>query len=433
MSATVQQVQEAIARTVEAHERVVRHRNTDAIIESIAETAKSWREPKNPWRLRAIEQAPAATGFSEPMVREAIDLTFGALTHEALSELIDRELGNRRILDEFCLRGRTRSRAVGPRLIAHFLAGNVPPPGIISICCGLLLKSANVVKASNRDPIFPALFAESLRDVDAELADCVAVFDWHRKDSTLTQAALAQATAVIVYGDDQTISALRRLAPEGATFLGYGHKISFAVVAKVAMTAEGLPALAEAAAFDASVYDQQGCLSPHVFYVEERGELSPLKFAAALADAMAAYQGRIPRGSLSTEEAAAFTQARTGYEFRAASDPRVVIWSSPNANDWCVVYEDDPFFTPSCLNRMVFVKPIDGFKRVLDSVQRFASKISTVGIAPSTDRTTAFATSLSNMGVHRVCPIGQMQRPPLSWHHDGRPNLAELVRWTDAG
>jgi len=26
-----------------------------------------------------------------------------------------------------------------------------------------------------------------------------------------------------------------------------------------------------------------------------------------------------------------------------------------------------------------------------------------------------------------------MQRPPLSWHHDGRPTLADLVRWTDVG
>ena len=43
----------------------------------------------------------------------------------------------------------------------------------------------------------------------------------------------------------------------------------------------------------------------------------------------------------------------------------------------------------------------------------------------------AFAGELARMGVHRVCPIGQMQRPPLSWHHDGRPNLADLVQWTD--
>jgi len=433
MSATIEQIHEAIARALEAHQQVVQHRDTDSIIGAIAETAKRWREPTNPWRLRALKEAPAATGFSEPMVGEAIDLTFGALTREALGELVDGELGNRHILDEFCLRGRTRCRVAGPRLIAHFLAGNVPPPGIVSICIGLLLKSANIVKMSNRDPVFPALFAESLRDVDAELTDSVAALSWTREDSTQTQAALADANAVIAHGEDHTISALRQLAPEDSTFLGYGHKISFAVVAKEAMTTEGLPALAEAAAFDASVYDQQGCLSPHVFYVEERGELGPRKFAAALADAMAAFQQRVPRGTLSVEEAAAFTQVRTGYEFRAASDRRVAVWSSPNSNDWCVVYEDDPSFTPSCLNRMVFVKPIDGLKRVLDSTKQVASKVSTVGVAPMTTRTTAFAASLSNIGVHRVCPIGQMQRPPLSWHHDGRPNLAGLVRWTDFG
>jgi len=50
------------------------------------------------------------------------------------------------------------------------------------------------------------------------------------------------------------------------------------------------------------------------------------------------------------------------------------------------------------------------------------------------ERALGFAGDLAKMGVHRVCPIGQMQRPPLSWHHDGgRPNLGDLVSWTDLG
>lgn len=433
MSATIEQIQETISRTREARERVLQHRSTDAIIGAIAQTAKNWLDPNSPWRVRAVAQAPQPTGFSEAMVREAIDLTFGALSYEALGELLDRELGNRRVLDEFCLHGRTHTRATGPRLIAHFLAGNVPAPSIFSICCGLLLKAANIVKVSTRDPVFPALFVESLREVDAELADCAGVLEWPRGELALTQAALAEVNAVIAYGDDHTISALRQIAPPGATFLGYGHKISFSVVAKEAMTIEGLPALAEAAAFDASVYDQQGCLSPHVFYVEERGQLGPRKFAEALAHAMAAYHARIPRGQLSVEEAGQVSSVRTGYMFRSESDRRVAVWSSSTPNDWTVIYQDDPSFTPSCLNRVVFVKPTDGYKRVLDAIQRFSWRISTVGVAPLNERAMAFASDLSKMGIHRVCAVGQMQRPPLSWHHDGRPNLADLVRWTDAG
>jgi len=290
-----------------------------------------------------------------------------------------------------------------------------------------------LVKTAARDPVFPSLFVQSLREVDAELADCVATLDWPRSELALTQTALEDADAVIAYGDDHAISALRQLAPASARFLGYGHKISFAVIAKEAMTEENLPQLAQAAAFDASVYDQQGCLSPHVFYVEERGQFGPRKFAAALAEAMAVYQARVPRGQLAVEEAAQIARFRSGYEFRAASDRRLGVWSSPTANDWSVIYDDSPAFMPSCLNRIVFVKPTDGYKRVLDAIQKFATSVSTVGVAPVSERTLAFAGDLARMGIHRVCPIGQMQRPPLSWHHDGRPNLADLVSWTDLG
>ena len=46
--------------------------------------------------------------------------------------------------------------------------------------------------------------------------------------------------------------------------------------------------------------------------------------------------------------------------------------------DWAVIYEDEPTFDPSCLNRIVFVKPTDGFKRVLNAIQRFAPLVSCV-------------------------------------------------------
>ncbi|MGA2222565.1 MAG: acyl-CoA reductase [Verrucomicrobiia bacterium] len=477
MNTRIQQIRQAINHTREARERVLQHRRTDAIIGALAQTARSWLEPSNPWRQHAIKQAPSASGFSSAMAREAVDLTFEAITEEALGELLDHELCDRHVLDEFCPRGGMRTRATGPRLIVHFLAGNVPAPGIVSICSGLLLKSANLVKVSSRDPVFPPLFVESLRAVDAELADCVAVLDWRREDVALTQVALADADAVIAYGDDETISTLRRMCPPEARFLGYGHKLSFAVVAKEALTASHLPSLAQSAAFDASVYDQQGCLSPHVFYVEERGQLGPRQFAAALAKAMAAYQARVPRGELPVEEAAQIAKLRGAYEFRSASDKTVAVWlhtdgttdlmnggaglrACPNptaqvrpelatpvgagtpvpprlyemgSSGWLVIYEDDPMFTPSCLNRVVFVKPIERLEHVPELVRRFASNLSTVGIAPLDERAMALAGELANIGVNRVCRIGQMQRPPLTWQHDGRPNLADLVRWTDLG
>ena len=351
----------------------------------------------------------------------------------------------------------------------------MPAPGIVSICCGLLLKSANLVKVSHRDPVFPALFVESMRKVDAELADCVAVLDWRREESALTQAALAEADAVIAYGDDETVDTLRRMRQTDARFIGYGHKLSFAAIGREALTAKHLRELAESAAFDVSVYDQQGCLSPHVIYVEEGGEFPPRDFAAALADAMAAYQSRVPRGPLSVEEAAQIAKVRGAYEFRSASDKRVAVWCTSSqvrscdqhaptphldplpasgerrfpsplvkgegqgegfthpVNGWLVIYEDDPTFTPSCLNRVIFVKPVPSLERVPELVRRFAPYLSTAGLAPWGEHFLPFTETLANLGLNRVCPIGQMQRPSLTWHHDGRPNLADLVCWVEVG
>jgi len=345
---------------------------------AISQAAGNWLVPGNQWRTRAIAEAPGLTGFSPEMVDEAITLIFGALKLEAL--------------------GGFNTPADAPRRITHILSGNVPAPGIGSICRGLLLNAENLVKCSQRDPVFPRLFVESLREVNAELAARVTVLHWSREEISQTRTALAGADAVFAYGDDESITSLRAMTPATAKFYGYGHKISFAIVGHEALFTGDLPA---AAAFDASVYDQQGCMSPHVFFVEEGAR----EFAARLATAMADYQRRIPRGKLTIEEAALSGRVRETYEFRSASDQRVAIWSGQPPYPWTVIYDETAAFTPSCLNRTVFVKPFG----TLGAMQTWAGKISTVGVAPWNDRLKSLAGNLAE----RVCQIGQMQRPPV--------------------
>jgi hypothetical protein len=434
MSVTTDDIHQAIRRTRAARDRS-RQRSRESIVAALAQTATNWLAPDSPWRVRAIEQAPAPTGFSSAMVNEAVDLTFSEINDKALRTLLlpfssplpaEGEAGLAPAsTGEGEIHGSGSLLNQHPSLIAHFLAGNVPSPGIASICCGLLSKSANLVKVSNRDPVFPTLFVESLHEVDAELADCVAVLNWRREEPTITKVALADADAVIAYGDDETVAAIRQRCRPDVRFLGFGHKLSFAVIAKEALTTKHLVSLAGAAAFDGSVYDQQGCLSPHAFYVQSGGQVSPRAFAAALADAMAAYEARIPRGPLTIQEAAEIAKLRGAYEFRSASDKRVAVWSGadttqagtpvpPRTSTWLVIYEEDPMFTPSCLNRVVFVKPIKELETLPQLMRRFASNLSTVGVAPMDQSTAILAEDMMRLGAHRVCPVGQMQRPPLS-------------------
>jgi Acyl-CoA reductase (LuxC) len=73
------------------------------------------------------------------------------------------------------------------------------------------------------------------------------------------------------------------------------------------------------------------------------------------------------------------------------------------------------------------VKGASDLKTALESADAVRGKVSTVGIAANEEKARELAAQLAAWGVTRVCPLGQMQNPPLTWRHDGRPALGDLV------
>jgi hypothetical protein len=107
------------------------------------------------------------------------------------------------------------------------------------------------------------------------------------------------------------------------------------------------------------------------------------------------------------------------------------LWCSENSTAWTVVFEDDPRFQASCLHRFIYVKAVQNLDEVLQGADAVRGRVSTVALAADETRAKEMAIILARWGVTRVCPLGRMQQPPLLWHHDGRPPLADLVTWTD--
>jgi acyl-CoA reductase LuxC len=134
---------------------------------------------------------------------------------------------------------------------------------------------------------------------------------------------------------------------------------------------------------------------------------------------------------LPVETAAAISARRSIYEVRAAHSPDTRHWSSKGSTAWTVLYESDPRFQLSCLHRFIYVKPVKDLTAALQSADAVRGKVSTAGVAAPDADLPKLVLELARWGVTRVCPIGQMQNPALTWHHDGRPALEDLVTWTD--
>ncbi len=411
-------------------------RSTQSLVKVLSETADNWLQRNFPFRRMALEEGPAATGFSHQTLADGLDLFFAQLTRENFQALLLQELSHTHRLDSMVAgsseqKGQQAAMASGPQMLFHLAAGNVPSPALSSIVLGILLRSAQFVKCASGASLLPRLFAHSLYEVEPKLASCLEIAEWPGGARADLEAAVFQeADCVTATGSDETLSAIRRRLPVTKRFLGYGQRLSFAYVAHVVLSGFGAAKIVARAAADIVAWDQLGCLSPHVIYVEHGGGTAAEQFAELLAEELERREAVQPRGRLPVEIAAVISAKRNFYEVRAAHSPATRLWTSKDSTAWTVVYEADALFQVSCLHRFIYVKGVSDVTQVIQNADSVRGKVSTVGIAAPEDKALELATQLGRWGVTRVCPLGQMQNPPLTWRHDGRPALADLVTWT---
>jgi len=417
-------------------ERYLAHRSTHGLVKVLTEVARNWLSPEYALRRLALERGPATTGFSRPTLARGLDAFFRQMTPEACQALLEQDLGYGLRLDEMVSseaerKSQRASLATGPELLVHIAAGNLPSPTLSAVVLGVLVRSAQFVKCASGTSLVPRLFAHSLYEAEPKLGACLEVAEWRGGNGDLETALFHEAACVTATGSGETLAAIRPRLPARVRFLAYGHRVSFAYVTGGMLNGLSARKVAGQAAADVTAWNQQGCLSPHVIYVEHGGAAPPDQFAELLAEELERREETEPRGELPVEAAAAIASRRAFYEVRAAHSPDTRHWCSRNSTAWTVVYEADPRFQVSCLNRFIYVKCVKDLGEALQNAESVRGQVSTVGLAAPEDKARALATELARWGVARVCRLGQMQEPPLPWRHDGRPALEDLVTWTD--
>lgn len=435
-SLTQDMIEEACRTLKLNRERYLAGRSTPALIRLLSDLSENWLQPDYPFRKLALEQGPMATGFSSATLASGLDAFFRQLTEENLRTLVVQELGHSQRLDNFSATNaesaaQRAALANGPEFLFHIAAGVIPNPAFMSIILGVLVRSTQFVKCARGGAFLPRLFAHSLYDADPKLGACLEIAEWRGGASHLESVLFKEADCVTATGSDETLSEIRRHIPIKTRFLAYGHRVSFGYIAHEALSGFNPKKVAASAATDIVAWNQLGCLSPHVIYVEHGGGLTAEQFGELLAQELARREQSEPRGELPVESAAVIASRRSFYEVRAAHSPETRHWCSENSTAWTVIYEADPRFQLSCLNRFVYVKGVTSLTEALQNADSVRGRVSTVGLAATEDKSPALAAQLARWGVTRICPLGRMQDPPLLWRHDGRPALGDLVTWAD--
>ncbi len=325
-----------------------------------------------------------------------------------------------------------RKHRAQPRgLLVHWVAGNVPLLGMISVIQGLLTKNSNLVKVARQNagilPYFLAAFGKiRYRRPDGNeisgtlLTDAVrAIYAEH--DDAAGAALSALADVRVAWGGREAVEAIMNLPRRfGTEDIVFGPKTSFVVVG-----AEKLSGKAEArkaamlVARDAVALGQRGCNSPHTIFVERGGTLTPGAFAAVLSEELGRAARQAP-SDVAPQEAFQILSWRAEYDMRGQA------WYSDGVR-WSVFYSDeDRGLATPCYGRTLFVRPVDS---IFDVAALCSVNTQTAGLAVG-DRRLQLAESLTARGIERCPEVGQMSLYEAPW--DGMYPMDRMVRWVSA-
>ena len=413
-----------------ARDRVLAERSVDSIVAVLDALAEAWLDDDTPERQRALEILPRITGTSAAMIRESIDLEQASSRADHMERALRSEFGNPAVLDGFVdnplLGGGGQTMAVGPTLTGAVFSSNIPALPHLTAMRSLLVKSAFWGRTSRREPTFLPLYLSTLERLDPDLAACTASLWWPREARELEEPFLAASDCFVGWGGPEAEAHFREAVLPETRFVFHGHRIGFAIVDADSATDD----VARGLARDASLFDQQACLSPHVVFF--RGDLrEATAFGSCLANHMEACAVELPGRTLTPGEAAAIQQFRGAAEVGEALTVGRLFTPADGTLTWTVSVEASERFSASPLNRCITVCAVPNWDEAMHALRPLSPWLQNAAIAVSTDEAPSLKTRFARLGVTRLCAPGLMATPSMMWHHDGEACLASMVRWCD--
>jgi len=313
-------------------------------------------------------------------------------------------------------------------IVTHWLAGNVPVLGMISLVQGILTKNINIIKLPSRNGLILPNMINILKEFNCKVDNkeikgidifASTSFVYCDKDDIDAQNELSKNSDIrIAWGGKDAVERVMTLPRKfGTEDIIFGPKYSFVYIDNT-LKIEKLKDITYKLSLDVSIFEQQGCNSPHTVFIQNDGEVNLDDFCNQLASSMDEVLKRLPKHKVSPSESLSVINTRTKYAF----DARVI---TSNGSEWTIIISDEDGLADACYSRTIFVKSVTEIKQVIKVVQK--NKHQTLGLFLNPDKKLDFARQITSKGIERITDIGQMSAFTYPW--DGMFPINRLIRW----
>jgi len=384
-------------------------------------------DPKG-WVAEALE----FTVKTSPLPRDVLERSYASLSRlfsrRSMEFQVQQELGGADVLDSWreidTPAGRhVRIRAFPPRLI-HIIAGNAPGVAAMTIVRGALTKGVHLIKIPSNDLFTATAILRGLAEVAPghPLSRSFSAAYWRGGDESVEgRLFLPQFfDKLVAWGGESTIRTAQKYIGPGFELVSFDPKTSISMLGHEIFSSPSLLAdAAERASIDATLMNQQACVSSRIQFVE--GSIDEVdRYCEVLQ----------PRLGLQRETASAIGRPVAGDlrdEVDALRDmePYYRVWGKCDGSGLVIRSEAPVDFQPD--GKMVNVVPV---KRLEDAVRYVNIATQTIGVFPQ-ERKLILRNALAAAGAQRVVTLGGAGTMEAGLPHDGFLPLSRFVRWVN--
>lgn len=383
----------------------------DRMATALARAFELWRDRDYARRRASIGAIARSAGYSVATLENSIDALLKPFTIDALKSIAARVSSSGGI-DR-------------PRTAGFIAAGNLAGAGMHEIAIALVAGAGVVVKTASAEPIFFAEFARTLAEIDRGAGARLEILHWSRARADLTAALIANCELVVAYGDDLTIESLHNRP----NVIGFGSRVSAAVVAPDGADPRRIDGVAELLARDIALFEQMGCLSLHQVFVVSRTGSASRNLAVRISAALERIGKSMPPAKIPLHQAAEIRGLRERARWRRIAGEPVELFEGRGL-EWTVVFEPRPdLLAPGTLLKDSF-KVSPGFRTVhvtgvrdlgefRDGIAAVSGRIEAMAVDGDESEAAGIGATVRAIGIPYVCAPGEMQSPPLDWRHGG--------------
>ena len=411
------------------------HTDREYILNCLNKVALIFKDKNSHYYKTAFNHLKETITFSEEMIIETMDLIPHIFNKYELSKRMNLEMFFPYSLDVPIERHGYDGllRAFPKGVVLHVGAGNVFLGILDSLVLGLITKNVNIVKISSSGSYFLNIFAQALKEADERgvLAQSFAVLNWGGGKKELETEILKYCNHVMVWGGYEAVDSYRKMAPLDVKVEPFGPKTSFAIVFESAIENDGILELSRKIVKDCCMWDQSACSNMHTLYLvlgEKNKDKLLKKLFEKLSQEFEYFQKKLPQGKISDDEKVEITKAREIGKIDMAMDKANVMSSFPTPH-WTFIYEKDPAYRVSPLNRVLYIKTVKNLDELKSNLYQLKGYLQTVAIAGNILEKKQVMEKFYDLELARFVSLGSMLDGKTGSPHDGIFPMMNLVNW----